>query len=425
MKYGVKITTEGGDTRILEETVQGSLSQREQGAHALGRQVEQAILELSLQEDQPVTPRPCCCGRPMNKKRLRHRTLLTPTGPVQWDRRVFLCPLCKQMVIPADAALGIPAGELSPRLAERALDFVQVQSYEQARAMLERTYGVHVAVRTLETLAARVATPALAFETSPLPAAGSQEPVKRLYVGCDGVMVCSNERGGDGKLQWREVKVGCCYWRDPDPRLHKRVLGRREQAESFGARLRAWAERYGLSEATEVIFVGDGAEWIWNIAARHFNDGRTTWILDWYHLVEHLWEAARTMFPDQPAAQRDQVSQWKAVLRKAGGHRLWRRLCEQLESESGSPHREALDKLRGYMQPRLDQTDYPSYRARGLDIGSGIVEATVKQLAVMRAKGPGMHWGDDGIEAVLSLRAIVLNGEWAVFWKREPLRRAA
>ncbi len=112
-------------------------------------------------------------------------------------------------------------------------------------------------------------------------------------------------------------------------------------------------------------------------------------------------------------------------MRQAGGHRLWRRLCEQLESESGLPHHEALDKLRGYMQPRLDQTDYPSYRARGLDIGSGIVEATVKQLAVMRAKGPGMHWGDDGIEAVLSLRAIALNGEWAVFWKQEPLRRAA
>ena len=425
MQYRVEITTEGNETRVVSGCVEGTLSQREGQAHTLGRETERAILEMSLGHDQPSMPRPVCCGRPMNKKKLRHRTLLTPTGPVQWDRRVFACPQCKRMIIPADAVLGIPSGELSPRLTERALDFVQVQSYEQARAMLERTYGIHVAVRTLETLAARVATRGQDFEASPLPLAGPAQPVKQLYVGCDGVMVCSNEPSEDGKLLWREVKVGCCYWRDPDGQLHKRMLGRRAQAEAFGARLRAWAERYGANEAVEVIFIGDGAEWIWNIAARHFNDGRTTWILDWYHLAEHLWEAARTMFPDQPAAQHAQVSEWKAILRQAGGHQLWRRLCTQLEGELTLPYREALDKLRGYIQPRMDQMDYPNYRGRGLDIGSGIVEATVKQLAVMRAKGPGMHWTHNGVEAVLSLRAIALNGEWAMFWEQEPLRRAA
>ena len=88
--------------------------------------------------------------------------------------------------------------------------------------------------------------------------------------------------------------------------------------------------------------------------------------------------------------------------------------------------RAALTKLIGYIQPRMDQMDYPAYREREMDIGSGAVESAVKQLVGMRAKGPGMHWkAPDGIQAVLSLRAIQLNGEWGCFWDQNPLRRAA
>ena len=62
-----------------------------------------------------------------------------------------------------------------------------------------------------------------------------------------------------------------------------------------------------------------------------------------------------------------------------------------------------------------------------LDVGcDGAVESAVKQLVGMRAKGPGMQWKTpDGIQAVLSLRAIQLNGEWGCFWDQNPLRRAA
>lgn len=69
--------------------------------------------------------------------------------------------------------------------------------------------------------------------------------------------------------------------------------------------------------------------------------------------------------------------------------------------------------------------DYPSYRQRGLAIGSGAVESAGKQLVVQRAKGPGMHWTAEGLRAVLSLRAISLNGEWEAFWNTDPQRAAA
>ncbi len=362
----------------------------------------------------------------MNKNRLRSRRLLTPVGVVEWVRRVFVCPRCGRCAVPLDALLEVSTAQVSPRLAAGALDLVTVQPYGQARAQLERIYGVHVATGTLENLASRVGPSALAFEETAWGRAGPSEPIDRLYVGCDGVMVCSHQLGPDGKLQWREVKVGCCFWHDGTGKFHKRIFGRLTDAESFGWTLRRWAERCGLLEAREVIVIGDGAEWIWNLAARHFNEPKKfTWILDGYHVTEHLWDAARRLYPESAALQKSQVEAWTSVLRSEGGLKLWQALQAQHQAEGSSESRTALEKLIGYIQPRMDQMDYPAYRERDLYIGSGAVESAVRQLVVMRAKGPGMHWSPEGIQPILSLRAIQLNGEWEEFWRQNPMRKAA
>ncbi len=362
----------------------------------------------------------------MNKKRLRSQQLLTPVGAVTWDRRVYQCPQCDRQRIPLDDLLGVPRGQLSPRLANLGMDFVQVESYEQAVEKLKRQYGVGVATRSLMNLAGQIGPAAQAFLRDHKPEGWPTAPIDRLYVGCDGVMTCTNEVGEDGRLKWREVKIGCCFWYDASGQTHKRIFGRIEAAADFGVTLRHWADQCGLASAKEVVFIGDGAEWIWNIANHHFNDKRTTWVLDWYHLVEHLWEAARTLHPDDRSEQVGLVAEWKRVLRYDGGVRLWRQL-EQLQGtvEEGTSGREGLESLVGYLKPRLDQTAYPTYRQRGMAIGSGAVESTAKQLVVQRAKGPGMHWTADGLEAVLALRSISLNRDWKAFWKTEPQRTAA
>jgi hypothetical protein len=64
----------------------------------------------------------------MNKKRLRNRQLLTPVGVVTWDRRLYQCPQCDRQLVPLDDLLGVPRGQLSPRLANLGMDFVQVES---------------------------------------------------------------------------------------------------------------------------------------------------------------------------------------------------------------------------------------------------------------------------------------------------------
>ncbi len=426
MDFSIQITADGADVRDVSGEISGTLSERERQLRDLFRLAEAAALEHSLQLDQPEVPRPPCCGRPMNKKRLRSRQLLTPVGVVTWNRRVYQCPQCDSQLIPLDDLLGVPRGQLSPRLANLGMDFVQVESYEQAVEKLQRQHGVSVATRSLVNLAGQIGPAAQAFLRDHQPQDWPSGPIDRLYVGCDGVMTCTNETGEDGRLKWREVKVGCCFWYDVAGHTHKRIFGRIEAAADFGITLRRWADQCGLASAKEVVFIGDGAEWIWNIANRHFNDKRTTWVLDWYHLVEHLWEAARVLYPENRVGQVAKVAEWKQVLRHEGGVPLWRGLQEmQVRAEQGSAARKAIDSLLGYLKPRLDQTDYPAYRQRDMAIGSGAVESTCKQLVVQRAKGPGMHWTAEGLEVVLAIRSISLNRDWDAFWKTNPQRVAA
>ena len=77
-----------------------------------------------------------------------------------------------------------------------------------------------------------------------------------------------------------------------------------------------------------------------------------------------------------------------------GGTALLAWLREQQSSLSDNPARKALDGLIGYVAERVDRMDYPAYRQRGWQIGTGMVESTCEQVVGQRLKGPGMHWSE-------------------------------
>jgi hypothetical protein len=93
--------------------------------------------------------------------------------------------------------------------------------------------------------------------------------------------------------------------------------------------------------------------------------------------------------------------------------------------EASHGRSEAIESLLGYLKPRLEQTDDPTYWQRDIAIGSGAVESAGKRLVVQPAKGPGMHWIAEDLEVVPALRSISLNRDWDAFWKTDPQRAAA
>ena len=110
------------------------------------------------------------------------------------------------------------------------------------------------------------------------------------------------------------------------------------------------------------------------------------------------------------------VAEAAGHLREHGGEGLIAWLQEQ-RSLYRCRKRIALIQLLNYLEPRSAFLDYPRYRERGWQIGTGMMESTAKQLVGLRLKGPGMHWTEAGALAITALRAQDLNNRWHSFWK--------
>jgi hypothetical protein len=126
-------------------------------------------------------------------------------------------------------------------------------------------------------------------------------------------------KGGDGTAFTREVKVSCVFtehpregeepFRDTDSTSYIATLRR---CESFGPLLRKEAYRRGMGRAGEIIFIADGAAWIWEIARTCFPGA--TQILDYYHAHEYLVELVDLLYGKNTEMGKQQVEKWKDML---------------------------------------------------------------------------------------------------------------
>jgi hypothetical protein len=162
--------------------------------------------------------------------------------------------------------------------------------------------------------------------------------------------------------------------------------------------------RRGLLSSDEVVVLGDGAHWIWNIAERHFP--RAIQIVDWYHASAYLWNAASAIWGES--------SPERQIWAKAQLDLLWEGKLEQVlvELQKWLSSGEAVEAAVSYYSEHQGRMDYASYRARGLQIGSGSAESACKQLVSARLKQAGMIWDADGAEAVAVVRAWLLSERW-------------
>jgi hypothetical protein len=263
------------------------------------------------------------------------------------------------------------------------------------------------------------------------------EPVPILYVEMDGTGVPAVKKETVGRqaktegqpAHTREVKLGCVFtqthWdaegypiRDPDSTTYVAAI---EPADEFGGRLYVEAWTRGSSQAQKKVVLGDGAEWIWNIAARHFPGAIQ--IVDLYHAREHLWGLARKLYPNQEAEQR----RWMMVHQDL----LDSGKIEDLVAAIGSlrdPNPEVAEKLRvetGYFQTNATRMRYPEFRRQHLFVGSGVIEAGCRTVVASRCKQSGMFWTVSGANAILALRCCFLNGRFEDYWEsRREARRA-
>jgi hypothetical protein len=345
------------------------------------------------------------------------------------------------MIVPLDELLALPAGLVTPSLANRSMQLSTHMGFADLEEQLLSQHNVRLTDTTLDALMRKVGGVAEAdwqaqvqmLEALPRGVA-REEKLKggpapsRLHVSCDGIIyrTCYRqddpENPGKKRLVYQEMKVGAVFWQDSKSHWHKRVVCGRDEPESFGLRLWKLAVECGLLTCPEVIFISDGGGWCGTVAESYFKDA--TRILDWYHLSEYVWKAGRGLYPGQDQPCKRWVDDCLDHLHDAGGEGLLAHL-QRCQTARGGQTPEAFGTLVGYLSPRLSITRYPSYRARGLIIGSGMMESSCKQVVGQRLKGPGMEWSEQGALAMANLVTHRINGTWDAFWATKPLRRAA
>lgn len=403
----------------------------EQQTESLKNRLGQVVLERGFQEPDFHRRHPCCCGRSMENKGRRTIVINSLSGEFDFPRNRYRCRECGEWQTPADATVCCGDHRMTRLLAKNVCQLATLEHFTRMEQLMADQHGVHVGHDPMMRLVHDVGGVAEAqrlaevevWEQTPEKQRRWPEPEvapDRVHVSCDGIMFCTNEtepdpqNPGQRRQLWKQMRVGCVYWQDAKEKWHKRVVwGQEEDYLSFAASLYRMACRCGYRQAKEKIFAADGGEWCWNIHRTYFSEA--TGILDWYHASEHVWDCGKALRAEKKAVK-EWVHEALGRLRHRGGTGLVEWLKPQKTDIADGP-RKALDGLINYIGPRGCLTEYATYRSKGWQIGTGMMESTVKQLVGIRLKGPGMHWSRHGATAITALRAQDLNGAWSQFWK--------
>ncbi|MDE0104254.1 MAG: ISKra4 family transposase, partial [Bryobacterales bacterium] len=403
---------------------------RRRALQLAARAVERRInADLS---DGERRPRECSCGRPARYAGRFPKTFETALGPLTLERAYFHCQECGKGFCPQDQALGLEGTSLSPAVTRMTGSAAALASFRQASGLLAELAGVTVCAKHVERVSEALgreiadAESAAVFDCEP-PSAPT------MYLGFDGtgVPLRPNELAGrsgkqaDGSARTREAKliviwtaeqldddghavcdagsatysaaIDSAACRDTDP-----------EQSAFARRVWREAERRGFPRAECRVILGDGAKWIWRVAWELFPGAIQ--IVDFYHAAERLREVAKDLLRDDRAAAETWAEARCSELRE--GH--LDSVLATLKAHAG--HCSKAAECQAHIETNRDRTRYADFRAQGLQIGSGVVEAGCKSIVGGRLHPSGMRWSKDGAQGILTLRACILGGRYEDFW---------
>lgn len=379
----------------------------------------------------------CRCGSRMQSRGLRQKRIKTILGDISFRRSLFICPTCQASRYPGDELLGIEGTLFSPgtrRLMARA---GQRDTFKEGRGDLLEFACVRVTAKDVERVAEgtgeavenwQKAERRALVEADRTTEPPGQAPV--LYVCYDGTgvpmapweTVGRKGKQPDGSSRTREAKLGCVFTQTTmDERGYPvrdeasaTFVGAIENSSEFGWRIHGEAVRRGLDSARKVVVIADGARYNWEIAAMHFPSAVE--IVDLYHAREHLYELCSVLLPEGRRNRIRLEKRLNALLDRGHIEKLIKE-AHMLIPRSGKRRIAALKQI-GYFRNNAARMRYGTYRAQGLFVGSGVVEAGCKTIIGKRLKQSGMEWTVRGANAIIALRCCHLSGRMEDFWEQ-------
>lgn len=357
----------------------------------------------------------------------RELEVLTLLGPILLRRLYLYHEALGRGRFPLDEALGLLQG-YSPTVAKWMCRAGALSSSFEAASQDLATYaGLIVPGRQIQRMMLQMG-PLIALKRKELPPP-AQPPVGAVMcVSVDGTGVPArpDELAGrkgkqsDGSARTREVKLAAVYthglpkkgerpFRDVDSTSYIADI---IEAAEFGPQVRQEAFRRGIAAALTVVFLGDGAKWVWELARINFPGA--VCILDFYHAVEHLSRLIHLLYGDGAQAAKKRLARWRRALRH---NRIDGVIAVAKRDLPAAPQaREEAQKEIEYFENNRSRMQYQTYVQAGYFIGSGVVEAGCKSVVGQRLKQSGMRWSVAGARQILNFRCALASGLFDTLW---------
>jgi len=428
----------------------------------LARQVLQDQLDLRASREQRLGGVIGSDGRPRRSVERGHeRDLHTVLGEVQVARLAYRAT-GRENLYPADAQLNLPPVRHSHGIRRLAALEAPRSSFEDAQAAIARHTGQQIGTRQLRELTLQAAQDVDAFYAQTERTPSDDEDL--LVLSCDAKGVVMRPDGlreptrtqaqsaspklktrlskGEKQGRKRMAEIVTVYELTPEPRTAADILPDLDApAPAAPRRAKAknkWLKASVTDDARTVI-----AE-MFTEADRRDPDRQRAWValvdgnnhqidriktearkrkvkipivVDFIHVLEYLWSACWCFFQEgDPAAEPWVHDKARQVLDGRAGivAAAIRRKATRLAFEPNK--RQAADRCADYLLAKRPYLDYPTALQNGWPIATGVIEGACRHLVKDRMDITGARWGLAGAEAILTLRALISNGDFDQYW---------
>lgn len=394
---------------------------------------------LSSMQETPEKEIACPCGGELKYQRMRPATVISVFGRVTYKRAYYASCKCERGLSPLDKRFGLEPGAVTSGLAELLALTGIGHSYDESPKWLDKFMLFSVSENTVRSETEKMGVIKGEMEEELIEKSQDESYlqerqrnpgriVPQLYGSMDSAKVRIEPRPKKGQApeeheDWRDMKVLCWFEVEkvpPAQRLarHKKKVERGHvplraknisyfcditEAGNFGKLLWATGCTVNADFSPELIFLGDGALWIWNLVDKYYPNAIQ--IVDWFHAEEYLEKVAKAAFnsPSERSRWLEEITQylWDGQVEKVI------KACAALD-QSCDEARKAV----AHFSNNIDRMRYEQFRAAGYMIGSGTVESGCKQIVTQRLKLPGAQWIVSGAVQTAKARTAWLSDSW-------------
>lgn len=349
--------------------------------------------------------------------------MLTTVGEVTLSRSYFACPACGASQTPLDAWAGLGRRMVSEH-ARRVLAVAGSSwSFEQASGKLLELCRIKVSNDTIRAVCDEEGERAGKWVRSDhAPAGMLAKAAGEWEFSTDGVKVNTVKGWAEMRLSVLDRResgepAGPQDWADrvlPGPSARV-AWCQVAPCEKVGARWAAMLPRLGVAADAPLGVIADGAKWIWEQAGRRLPNADAQWVVDVYHVSQHLHDCGKAMLGEGPAARAWAEAQLELLLEQSGPKFVTH--VERLaKAERGKGRRQALRKLLAYLSGNADRMWYRDRLAAGRPIGSGLIEGCCKTVIAARLKINSARWVPRRAERMGHLRCLQYSDLWDTYW---------